>query len=274
MDKNKIYVKPSYYKGRYDKIYKKEDPWGAYSNEIKKLRDVFTLDLIKNKSFNFVIDLGCGEGHLTEKISHYAKKVLGIDFSKKAIERAQDRYPHISFVEDDIKRVEIKKYGNNIDLICLLSIICPFNPEEKIRLIENVNRALSQEGYILVNTRIVSNKEPLSFKEYYDFDSLDALLNFLKPYFEIKELRAVEAEVGYDLLVLPRREYDQWSNKIKKMIYFFLIHGTTCFLRKKKLARLVLINFLLKFRIMREILRPQIFYWAVLARKRRNYEPN
>jgi ubiquinone/menaquinone biosynthesis C-methylase UbiE len=61
---------------------------------------------------NFVLDLGCGTGSLTEKLGAKAKHVLGIDISSKAIEIARNKVSasniefKIMLIEDIVKVVK------------------------------------------------------------------------------------------------------------------------------------------------------------------------
>ncbi len=48
-----------------------------------------------------ILDIGCGAGQLTFKISQLAKEVVGIDQSEEMIADAQSKYPHIQFLVAD-----------------------------------------------------------------------------------------------------------------------------------------------------------------------------
>lgn len=45
----------------------------------------------------YILDLGCGTGQLTEKIAASGVRVVGIDSDRAMIDRAKANYPHITF---------------------------------------------------------------------------------------------------------------------------------------------------------------------------------
>lgn len=45
----------------------------------------------------YILDLGCGTGQLTEKIAASGARVVGIDSDRAMIDRAKANYPHITF---------------------------------------------------------------------------------------------------------------------------------------------------------------------------------
>lgn len=63
------------------------------------------LSLIPNKSFTNIIDVGCGSGHLTQKLTWRGKNVTGVDLSEKNISIAQNKYSenNINFIHTSIE---------------------------------------------------------------------------------------------------------------------------------------------------------------------------
>lgn len=55
------------------------------------------IELLAPQSNEVILDLGCGSGDLTAKISNAAKKVIGIDSAKDMIDKANTKYPDIEF---------------------------------------------------------------------------------------------------------------------------------------------------------------------------------
>jgi trans-aconitate methyltransferase len=50
-----------------------------------------------------ILDLGCGTGHLTDKIASMGSQAWGMDSSAEMIETAQTNYPHLRFTVGDAK---------------------------------------------------------------------------------------------------------------------------------------------------------------------------
>jgi len=55
------------------------------------------LELLDVKRREHVLDLGCGTGHLTERIQDRGATVVGIDASAEMIKMAQEKYPSVHF---------------------------------------------------------------------------------------------------------------------------------------------------------------------------------
>ena len=55
------------------------------------------LEPLQPKKGEKILDLGCGTGDLSEKMSKSSADVVGIDASAKMIEKARTKYPNITF---------------------------------------------------------------------------------------------------------------------------------------------------------------------------------
>lgn len=59
------------------------------------------IDLLAPKPGEKILDLGCGTGQLTHKISERGAEVTGLDASPEMIGQARQNYPHLRFVLED-----------------------------------------------------------------------------------------------------------------------------------------------------------------------------
>lgn len=59
------------------------------------------LNLIDFEKSNKILDLGCGNGALTKKISDMGKLVVGVDASEDMLNIARDKYPDLTFYHKD-----------------------------------------------------------------------------------------------------------------------------------------------------------------------------
>lgn len=59
------------------------------------------LDLLDVKPGEHILDLGCGTGHLTQKIKDHGAVVTGIDGSAEMIAKAKEGYPDVNFLVAD-----------------------------------------------------------------------------------------------------------------------------------------------------------------------------
>jgi trans-aconitate methyltransferase len=63
------------------------------------------LDLLEAKAGECILDLGCGTGHLTEKIAATGAKVVGVDRSPEMIRQARGKYPALQFDVMDAREI-------------------------------------------------------------------------------------------------------------------------------------------------------------------------
>jgi ubiquinone/menaquinone biosynthesis C-methylase UbiE len=100
----------------------------------------------KNKIF---LDLGCGEGYFSRQISKFAKKVIGIDISKKMIEIANknkginEEY-HIS----DMKSLKLAKESIDI-VVAIFSLNYLKSKEELNSVFHEINKVLKKNGKLI-----------------------------------------------------------------------------------------------------------------------------
>jgi cyclopropane fatty-acyl-phospholipid synthase-like methyltransferase len=68
----------------------------------------------------FVLELGCGEGHLTEAVFGKARSVVGIDISDVAIARARSlELPNARFENADLLQISYKGYEVIVAIECI-----------------------------------------------------------------------------------------------------------------------------------------------------------
>jgi predicted TPR repeat methyltransferase len=112
-----------------------------------------------------VLELGCGEGHLTQAIFDGARTVTGIDFSDVAIERAKAlAIPNARFENADFLRVSFKGY----DVIAAIECLYYLTPDDQEAFFEKVACERRGKPLILSGPIIGSNE----FRKYFTDQSL------------------------------------------------------------------------------------------------------
>lgn len=79
-----------------------DDPWEQTTREEWASEKAVALNLIQKLNAKRVMELGCGLGHYTHRISKLGVEVLGVDISSTAIEKARSNYPNCKFITGDI----------------------------------------------------------------------------------------------------------------------------------------------------------------------------
>ena len=97
-----------------------------------------------------ILDLGCGEGHITEAIRRQwvQAEVCGFDYSLSAIQTAQRQYPSIEFAVADAYSMP---YGPATVDAAVINNLWEHVPDP-LRLLSQVHRILKPGGYVIVST--------------------------------------------------------------------------------------------------------------------------
>lgn len=127
----------------FNEYYAAPDPWqisrARFRDNVLR-RNLATL--VEGKS---VLELGCGEGHLTQAIFSRTKSTTGVDLSNIAIERAKARKMlNASFETADFLNVSFEGY----DVITAIECLYYLTPEDQTAFFEKASR--EHRGKLLI----------------------------------------------------------------------------------------------------------------------------
>src|SRR4030095_10751115 len=132
--------------------YARPDPWHV-------ARSPFRGSVLRGclKQFirdRFVLELGCGEGHLTAAVFGSARSVVGVDISDVAIARAQSlELPNARFENADLLQISYKGYEVIAAIECIHYLS---HPEKGAR--EHAGKMLLLSGPIIDYTHYFSHR--------------------------------------------------------------------------------------------------------------------
>lgn len=158
------------------------DPWRISRARFRDrvLRRCLTR-FIRGKS---VLELGCGEGHLTQAVFYKARSVVGIDISNVALARAKLLdLPNARFESADLLETSFEGY----DVIAAIECIYFLSHQERGAFLEKVTKEHSGK-MLLISGPIVDYPRYFSHKRLvYEFTALDLLSsNFITcPFFGV-----------------------------------------------------------------------------------------
>jgi cyclopropane fatty-acyl-phospholipid synthase-like methyltransferase len=123
--------------------YSTQDPWRISR---AKFRDkVLRRSVSKFVAGKSVLELGCGEGHLTQAIFSAARSVVGVDISGVAIDRAKAcGIPNAKFENADFLGVSFEGY----DVIAAIECLYYLTPEDQEAFFEKA--AKEHRGKLLI----------------------------------------------------------------------------------------------------------------------------
>jgi SAM-dependent methyltransferase len=105
-----------------------------------------------------ILDLGCGPGLYTERLSRLGHQCVGIDYSPASIEYARERAHRdqlrCSYLEQDIRTAP---YGEGFDLVLLIfGELNVFSSSDARSILERAHAALSDRGVLLLEVHTLS----------------------------------------------------------------------------------------------------------------------
>lgn len=130
-----------------------------------------------------VLDAGCGDGRFCYEVRNENLKMVGVDYSERAIRFAQAFNPNVEFHVKDLTQLKMDGKFDNAVLIETLEHIIP----KKIpTLLKNLARVLKKDGRLTIT--VPSVNLPMEKKHYQHFTK-ESLAKTLQPYFEIVEIK-------------------------------------------------------------------------------------
>lgn len=107
-----------------------------YGEDVLKLLDI-------DKSIK-ILDIGCGNGALTQKISDMGADVMGMDASKEMLEIAKHNYPELTFIQEDAVKFTLQE---PVDAIFSNAVFHWIDNQDE--LLENISKALKINGHLV-----------------------------------------------------------------------------------------------------------------------------
>jgi len=93
-----------------------------------------------------VIDLGCGNGTLTKKLSELGVAAIGIDASEEQLAAARKSYPGLTFINADATSFSVSE---RVDAVFSNAVFHWIDRENQPKMLACVNRALKDGGQLV-----------------------------------------------------------------------------------------------------------------------------
>jgi SAM-dependent methyltransferase len=112
----------------FEEHWRKADPWGFDSSPYEQARLDRLRDVVADRRYGRVLELGCGAGHLTERLAPLAERVVALDVSPTAIEKARARIArlpaadHVDLRVADVMETDLGRDGP-FDLVVLTETV-------------------------------------------------------------------------------------------------------------------------------------------------------
>ncbi len=125
------------------------DPCGGRRSRLGQRRFDETLTLVAGRRFRKVLEVGCEEGRMLERLAPLCDGALGVDLSEGAVRAARKRLkdrPHLRFLAGNFLTLELP---GDFDLVVCVHVITDFEPLIQRRLVERMRERLAPGGLLL-----------------------------------------------------------------------------------------------------------------------------
>jgi len=156
------------------------DSWGV--NYVSTIE--FILKKLEKESFNSLVDIGCGDGRLVLEIKNNfsSLEILGIDYSKRAIQLAQSMNPYGDYKQLDILTQSVEK---KFDVGVLMEVFEHINPELGEKFVQAIAKLLKPQGLLYVTVPHIN--KAVEYKHYRHFSS-QSLIQCFASRFDVVEV--------------------------------------------------------------------------------------
>ncbi len=136
----------------YEYFYPDRDTCHHHSYLIKPLRKILnqTILILTNKPKYRILDLGCGNGSLSNSIVPEGCELVGVEESRSGVNLARENYPHLNFIQGSIYNLPSDKLGDKFDIVISVGVIEHLlYPKELVRA---AKKCLKPKGKLIITT--------------------------------------------------------------------------------------------------------------------------
>ena len=143
----------------FDRLYRREqDPWGYLTSAYERRKRALTLAMLPRPRYDTVVEVGASIGVLTAELAERTDRVVGLEASDVAVERAARRLAGASgasvhravLPQDwDAALAEARVRGT-VDVVVVSEVGYFLQPEELDALMDRIDCALAPDGEVLL----------------------------------------------------------------------------------------------------------------------------
>ncbi len=137
---------------KYEYFYSDSKPGHHHSYLIKPLMEMISesIDLFEYKTKLRILDIGCGNGSLSNLIADQGYEVVGIEESESGVKLANQTFPNCRFIQGTIYNLPYAELGEKFDIVIAAEVIEHlFAPKELVR---NAKQCLKPNGRLILTT--------------------------------------------------------------------------------------------------------------------------
>jgi 2-polyprenyl-3-methyl-5-hydroxy-6-metoxy-1,4-benzoquinol methylase len=189
-----------------------DDPWGGdwKAHDVKRYE--FVLEVIRERLrgknleplAETCLDIGCATGHFSKRVSELFQRVVAVDLSHTAVERARLNYPEIDFRCGALPYLSCG--SGAFKLVTCLEVLYYLDRDVLELALEEVNRVLRSDGLVVFSA--VAGKAP--------YFTTQELLARISKTFDV-EWCEVYGSRAYMALAGVLDDYYEWLQKLERL---------------------------------------------------------
>jgi peptidoglycan/xylan/chitin deacetylase (PgdA/CDA1 family) len=159
----------------WEELFSEEDPWKYSVSAYESWKSGLTLGLLPTgKQLACALEVGCAEGHMTARLAQHVERLVAVDMSSTAIERAMLRcagFDHVEFQQLDIVEGRLPK---QLDLILVSEVLYYLSRDEVALIAKRFAEQLKVGGHVLLvhGNAIQDDRTRTGFDWGHDFGAL------------------------------------------------------------------------------------------------------
>ncbi|TCK19825.1 class I SAM-dependent DNA methyltransferase [Pseudonocardia endophytica] len=116
---------PGWGRHAHDRLYRTANPYGIDANPYEQQKYTSIMNTLAGRRYRRVLEIGCGEGHLSERLAGVTGELLGVDISADATARAAARVPSATF---ETRMLPAEMPAGTFDLIVCSDVLYYWEP--------------------------------------------------------------------------------------------------------------------------------------------------
>jgi predicted TPR repeat methyltransferase len=126
------------------------DPWNFATSPYEREKYDHTLASLPHDRFGSVLEVGCANGVLTQRLAPRCDRLLGVDVSPTALAAATERCTGLTNVTLEQRRLPEEAPPGPFDLILLSEVVYYWDSDDLLRLAEYLTGAMPSGGYLVL----------------------------------------------------------------------------------------------------------------------------
>ncbi|MCB0208244.1 MAG: class I SAM-dependent methyltransferase [Anaerolineae bacterium] len=124
-----------------------------------------------------VLDVGCGDGWVTNRMIKRGYQTVGIDYSDRAISFARLMVPEAEFHTGDIRDLDMQqKWLEKFDAALFVEVLEHIPPQYHLQLVSGINKCLKRNGTLVLTVPSVNRAlNPWHYKHFTQQEGVDLL---------------------------------------------------------------------------------------------------